>query len=101
VPPKPQDQPVVVQEDELPSARPSSHGERSMLAYPKIGDFVTNTCRRCNRVVRSQMELRAVRLTRTRLVVSDVPVDVCPECGHMISIAPHGVEQLREAGWHK
>ncbi|HEX7937477.1 MAG TPA: hypothetical protein VF483_00720 [Gemmatimonadaceae bacterium] len=56
---------------------------------------------RCNRIVRSQLTLRAVRLARTRLVVRDVPVDVCPECGHMISIAPAGVEQLREAGWSK
>jgi hypothetical protein len=25
-------------------------------------------------------------------------VDVCPDCGHMISISPESVEQLREAG---
>lgn len=72
-----------------------------MFANPRVGDFVTNTCRRCNRVVRSRITLRSVQLTRTRLVVRDVPVDVCPECGHMISVVPHAVEQLREAGWAK
>lgn len=72
-----------------------------MFANPRVGDFVTNTCQRCNRIVRSRLTLRSVRLARTRLVVKDVAVDVCPECNHMISIAPHSVEQLREAGWAK
>jgi predicted RNA-binding Zn-ribbon protein involved in translation (DUF1610 family) len=72
-----------------------------MFANPKVGEFITNTCQRCNRIVRSQLELRSVRLARTRLIVRDVPVDVCPMCGHMISVAPHAVEQLREAGWSK
>lgn len=69
-----------------------------MIANPKVGDQMTNTCRRCDRVVRSRMALRSVELARTRLVIPDVMVDVCPDCGHMISIAPEGVEQLREAG---
>jgi hypothetical protein len=30
-----------------------------------------------------------------------VLVDVCPECDHMISIAPEAVAQLREAGCQK
>lgn len=72
-----------------------------MVANPKFGEFITNTCHRCNRVVRSRVETRSVKLARTRLIVRDVPVDVCPKCGHMISVAPHGVEQLREAGWSK
>ena len=69
-----------------------------MIATPKIGDLMTNTCPRCNRLVRSRLTLRNVALARTRLVVPDVLVDVCPECDHMISIAPASVEQLREAG---
>ena len=69
-----------------------------MLASPKIGDLMTNTCPRCNRVVRSRMALRNVALARTRLVVPDVLVDVCEECDHVISFAPSSVEQLREAG---
>jgi hypothetical protein len=69
-----------------------------MIANPKVGALMTNTCQRCNRIVRSQMELRSVRLARTRLVVKDVLVDVCPDCNHMISIQPESVEQLREAG---
>ena len=72
-----------------------------MIAYPKVGEFITNSCPRCNRIVRSRMARRSVKLTRTRLVVRDVLVDVCPECNHMISIAPQAVEQLREAGWSK
>jgi hypothetical protein len=72
-----------------------------MFATPKVGEFITNTCQRCNRIVRSQLALRSVRLARTRLIVRDVPVDVCPMCGHMINVAPAGVEQLREAGWSK
>ena len=64
----------------------------------KIGDFASNTCPRCRKVVRSRFELRTVQLWRTRLQVPDVLVDVCTECGHMISIPPQSVEQLREAG---
>ncbi|HMA22976.1 MAG TPA: hypothetical protein VKP00_03250 [Gemmatimonadaceae bacterium] len=47
------------------------------------------------------MALRSVELARTRLVVPDVLVDVCPDCGHMISIAPEALPQLREAGCWK
>ena len=72
-----------------------------MIAEPRIGAFVTNLCQRCNQIVRSRIETRSVNLARTRLVVRDVAVDVCPVCGHMISVAPHAVEQLREAGWTK
>ena len=69
-----------------------------MLASLKAGEFVTNTCHHCNRIVRAKLTRRAVQLARTRLVVKDVLVDVCPDCGHMISISPESVEQLREAG---
>ncbi len=72
-----------------------------MISHPQVGEFVTNVCQRCNRIVRSRLALRSVNLARTRLVVSDVMVDVCPDCDHMISIAPQAVEQLREAGWSK
>jgi hypothetical protein len=58
-------------------------------------------CYRCNRLVRSRLALRSVELARSRLVVRDVMVDICPGCGHMISIAPQSVEQLREAGGQK
>ena len=44
---------------------------------------------------------QSVELARTRLVVPDVLVDVCPDCGHMISIAPEALPQLREAGCWK
>jgi hypothetical protein len=72
-----------------------------MFTHPKVGDFMVNTCRRCNKIVRSRLTLRNVELARTRLVVPDVLVDVCPECDHMISIAPEAVAQLREAGCQK
>jgi hypothetical protein len=69
-----------------------------MIAHPRAGESMTNTCRRCNRIVQSRMALRSVKLARTRLVVKDVLVDVCPECNHMISIQPEAMDQLREAG---
>ena len=69
-----------------------------MIASSKAGEYVTNTCPHCNRIVRSQLTRRSVQMARTRLVVKDVLVDVCPDCGHMISIQPESVEQLREAG---
>lgn len=72
-----------------------------MIAHPKVGDHITNTCHRCRRVVRSRLALRSVELARTRLVVRDVLVDVCPNCEHMISFAPESVDQLREAGCQK
>ena len=72
-----------------------------MIASVKAGDLMTNTCLHCNRIVRSELTRRSVRLARTRLVVKDVLVDVCPDCGHMISILPESVEQLREAGGWK
>ena len=72
-----------------------------MIAHPKVGDHITNTCPRCHKIVRSELALRSVALARTRLVVPDVLVDVCPHCDHMISILPEAVEQLREAGWAK
>ncbi|HJQ19407.1 MAG TPA: hypothetical protein VJ867_03590 [Gemmatimonadaceae bacterium] len=72
-----------------------------MLANPTLGEYVADTCPRCRKMVRARLELRSVRLARTRLVVPDVLVDVCPACDHMISVAPEAVEQLREAGWTK
>ena len=72
-----------------------------MIAHPKVGEHITNTCQRCHKIVRSQMALRSVAQPRTRLVVPDVLVDVCPSCGHMISISPGSVAQLREAGCPK
>jgi endogenous inhibitor of DNA gyrase (YacG/DUF329 family) len=72
-----------------------------MIAHPKVGDHITNTCPRCHKIVRSRLALRSVELARTRLVVPDVLVDVCPECGHMISVLPESISQLREAGCPK
>jgi hypothetical protein len=72
-----------------------------MIAHPKVGDHITNTCPRCHKIVRSRLALRSVEMARTRLVVRDVLVDVCPECGHMISVLPESISQLREAGCPK
>jgi len=72
-----------------------------MIAHPRVGDYMSNTCPRCNKHVRSRLELRNVELARTRLIVPDVLVDVCPSCDHMISILPESVEQLRQAGCSK
>ena len=72
-----------------------------MYAHARVGDYVSNTCRRCKKLVRSRLQLRSVQMTGVRLVVPDVLVDVCPDCGHMISIARESVPQLREAGCPK
>lgn len=61
-----------------------------------VGDFISNTCRHCNRIVSSKLVRKSVALARTRLVVRDVLVDECPDCGHMISILPESYAQLRE-----
>jgi hypothetical protein len=72
-----------------------------MIPHPKVGEYVSDSCPRCNRRVRARLELRSVEMARSRLVVPDVLVDVCPDCGHMITVVPQGVEQLREAGRQK
>jgi hypothetical protein len=69
-----------------------------MIAHARVGDYLSNTCRHCNRIVRSRVVRKSVKLARTRLVVRDVLVDECPDCGHMISIAADSIEQMREAG---
>ena len=72
-----------------------------MLAHARVGEYVTNTCPRCRKLVRSRLELRSVQMVGVRLVVPDVLVDVCPDCDHMISIARESLPQLREAGCPK
>ena len=72
-----------------------------MLAHAEVGDYVSNTCPRCRKLVRSRLALRSVQMTGVRLVVPDVLVDICPDCGHMISIAPQSIPQFREAGCPK
>jgi hypothetical protein len=66
-----------------------------------VGDYASNTCPRCRKMVRTRFELRTVRLARSRLCVPEVLVDVCTECDHMVSIPPQSVPQLREAGLSK
>ncbi|MFL5574743.1 MAG: hypothetical protein ACJ79S_02075 [Gemmatimonadaceae bacterium] len=69
-----------------------------MEAPWREGDVAFATCPRCRKLVRSHFELRDVQLTRSRLRVRDVLVDVCGECDHMISIPAQSVAQLREIG---
>ena len=66
----------------------------------KEGDVTADTCPRCRKLVQARFERRSVQLARTRLRVQNVLVDVCPECDHMIAVAPSSVAQLREvAAW--
>lgn len=65
------------------------------------GDYASNHCSRCRKLVRTRFELRTVRLAHSRLAVRDLLVDVCTECDHMVSIPPQSVPQLREAGLAK
>lgn len=67
-----------------------------MQTTQNVGDYMSNTCRHCTRIVSSRLVRKSVALARTRLVVRDVLVDECPDCGHMISILPESIEQLRE-----
>ena len=69
-----------------------------MIASSVLENHLSITCRRCKKIVRAHRELRSVEMARTRLVVPDVLVHVCHECGHMISVAPESMAQLREAG---
>lgn len=67
----------------------------------KAGDFASQSCPRCKKIVRARFEHRNVQLTRSRLCVPNLLVDVCTECDHMISIPAQSVPQLREAGLAK
>ena len=62
------------------------------------GDVTADDCPRCRKTVQARFERRSVQLARTRLRVRDVLVDVCPDCDHMIAVAPASLAQLREAG---
>ena len=62
------------------------------------GDFATNDCPSCNKLVRTRLTYRTVQLARTRLRVPKVLVDVCSECGRTISVARQALAQFREAG---
>ncbi len=55
-------------------------------------------CPNCRKLVSSHVEYRSVTLRGTRLRVSNVLVDVCPECDATIHISRHSLAQLREAG---
>jgi uncharacterized protein YlaI len=72
-----------------------------MEAPWKRGDVSFADCPRCNKRVVTRFEHRTVQLTRSRLRVRDVLVDVCSECDHMVSIPAQSVAQLREIGTGK
>jgi len=55
-------------------------------------------CPHCDSLVHTHAQKRTVTVNRTRLRVPNVTVDVCPECGGMISVARHSLAQFREAG---
>lgn len=69
-----------------------------MEAPWREGDSSLADCPRCGRRVATRYEHRTVQLSRSRLRVRDVLVDVCAECDHMISIPAQSVAQLREVG---
>jgi YgiT-type zinc finger domain-containing protein len=55
-------------------------------------------CPHCDSLVHTRSTQQTVTVNRTRLRVPNVTVDVCPECGGMISVARHSLAQFREAG---
>ena len=82
--------------------RQTTHSvQERMITNPRLGEYMSGTCPRCQRMVQSRLEFRSVNLARTRLVVPDVLVHVCPDCNHMMSFAESSIAQLREAGCPK
>lgn len=69
-----------------------------MSVMIKEGDVAVDGCPRCRKMVSARFERRSVQLARTRLRVPHVLVNVCPECDHMIAVAPDSLAQLREVG---
>jgi uncharacterized protein YbbK (DUF523 family) len=63
-----------------------------------LNDAVNAVCPGCDKLVTSRFEYRTVTLSRTRLRVRNVLVDVCPECDTTIHIPRQSIAQLREAG---
>ena len=59
---------------------------------------VSAVCPDCRKLVSARLEFRTVTLTRTRLRVPEVLVDVCPECDATMHIPRASLAQLREAG---
>jgi uncharacterized protein YbbK (DUF523 family) len=69
-----------------------------MMTYWMPSTAADAVCPACRKLVRSHGEYRTVTLDRTRLRVSNVLVDVCPECDSTIQIPRYSLAQLREAG---
>ena len=61
-------------------------------------DALNAVCPGCDKLVVSRFEYRTVTLSRTRLRVANVLVDVCPDCDMTIHIPRQSIAQLREAG---
>lgn len=61
-------------------------------------DALTAHCPACRTLVRARFEYRTITLARTRLRVSKVLVDVCPNCDATIAVPRQSLAQLREAG---
>jgi YgiT-type zinc finger domain-containing protein len=55
-------------------------------------------CPHCDSLVQTRSTQQTVTVNRTRLRIPNVTVEVCPECGGMISVARHSLAQFREAG---
>jgi YgiT-type zinc finger domain-containing protein len=55
-------------------------------------------CPHCDNLVRTRSMKQTVTVNRTRLRVPNVSVEVCPDCGGMISVSRHSIAQFREAG---
>ena len=60
-------------------------------------DAMNAVCPSCDKLVASRFEYRTVTLSRTRLRVSNVLVDVCPDCDATMHIPRRSLAQLREA----
>lgn len=70
----------------------------SMTMTRRSAEAPSAVCPHCDTLVKTHTTQKTVTVNRTRLRVPNVTVDVCPNCGGMISVARHSLAQFREAG---
>jgi predicted RNA-binding Zn-ribbon protein involved in translation (DUF1610 family) len=70
----------------------------SMTMNRRSANASSAVCPHCDLLVRTHTAQKTVTVNRTRLRVPNVTVDVCPNCGGMISVSRSSLAQFREAG---
>ena len=65
---------------------------------PSVQELRSGYCGHCRQSVHLRRESRNVQLSRTRVWVRELPVDVCMDCDHTVSIPRESIPQLRQMG---